>query len=93
MNRAIRLAALATAAALLVTGCKKDFPEGPPGRVVKRNSDLVSIKPTIVKRYLTTESRAGKRSTFRVSKEDFRLCNEGSSYPGCLARNKPKGKP
>lgn len=72
------LAAVATSALLVLTGCGPA--QGPAGRVVDK--DRYFLNKAWHYR-LTTQDKAGKQHKFPVLHSDYKACYLRSSYPHC----------
>ncbi|MFE9920448.1 hypothetical protein ACFYQA_02340 [Streptomyces sp. NPDC005774] len=76
MTRRSRLLAALALALLALTACSPSYPPGPSGKVTDR--DRAYFKPGGWRYSLTVDSRK-----FRVTRDDYKRCVRGSSYPAC----------
>ncbi|MFI8206757.1 hypothetical protein [Streptomyces sp. NPDC085937] len=80
MNQFMRLAVAVLTAVVLLTACEpKTYPPGPAGTVTDR--PRVYYKSGGWRYWLTVEG-----TKFRVTRDDWRDCVRGSSYPACTNR-------
>lgn len=79
MTRAARIAAALATGAVLLTACSPHYPPGPAGRVTDRDSFYRKADGWHYS--LTVRDKK-----FRVTRDEYRNCVHGSSYPGCTKR-------
>lgn len=91
-RKAVLVGAL-VAASLALISCSPDFPQGPAGKVVDRESKLscktigagtARSQSCNWKYWLTTQDAQGTDHRFRVTTSDYRSCNERDKYPACV---------
>jgi hypothetical protein len=79
MNRRSRLIAALVLLLAVTTACQAHYPAGPTGRVTDRQARYFKSGGW---HYSLTVG--GK--TFRVTRDNYRDCFHGSSYPACTSR-------
>lgn len=75
-----RIAVLAAAVALALTGCSPE--QGPAGRVIDKHRTYTAATKQWAYT-LTVRTPDGTSHTFRSSLSDYRNCRRGSAYPKC----------
>jgi len=78
MRRCI-LAVLALTLLVLITACEKTYPAGPAGTVTDHHSRY--FKSGGWQFSLTVDGHK-----FRVTRDDYKACADGSRYPACTNR-------
>ncbi|MEV6381621.1 hypothetical protein AB0M31_19635 [Streptomyces sp. NPDC051773] len=71
-------------AVLALTACSPDYATGPAGTVSDRSAAY--FKSGGWRYRLTVTTSDGRRQDFRVTRDDYKSCFRGSTYPTCTHR-------
>lgn len=76
----IALLTAAIAALIALTGC--EYAQGPAGTVIDRDRKYWSATKQWTYK-LTVRKPDGTEHEFRVKRDDYSACQDGSAYPNC----------